>query len=399
MTGPLSGVRVLDLTRLLAGPFCTMILADLGADVIKIERPGQGDPARNLGPLVGDDEAAYFISINRGKKSITVNLFSEEGQELVRSMLPHCDVLVENFVPGTMARFGLEYESVKSLHPGLIYAAISGFGQDGPESQRPALDIVVQAMGGLISVTGQPDGPLTRPGASLGDSIAGVFTALSVLAALYQREATGQGQYIDISMLDCQVMMMENALSRYFSTGAVPGPIGARHPVAAPFQIFQASDSSFVVALLSDDPAVWHRFCKAIDRPDLATDARFQTNRDRMERYDDLLAPVLDELFLEKTASHWLSALTEADIPCGPVNSIADVAQDAQVNHRGMIAEIPHSSRGTWKVANTPFNFSQASSGPAGPSPGLGEHTSEILDGLLGISGDKVARLRDAGAI
>ena len=242
MTGPLSGVRVLDLTRLLAGPFCTMILADLGADVIKIERPGQGDPARNLGPLVGDNEAAYFISINRGKKSITLNLFSEEGQNLVHSMLPHCDVLVENFVPGTMARFGLEYEKVKSLHPGLIYASISGFGQDGPESQRPALDIVVQAMGGLISVTGQPDGPLTRPGASLGDSIAGVFTALSILAALYQREATGQGQYIDISMLDCQVMMMENALSRYFSTGAVPGPIGARHPVAAPFQIFQASD-------------------------------------------------------------------------------------------------------------------------------------------------------------
>ncbi len=399
MTGPLSGVRVLDLTRLLAGPFCTMLLADLGADVIKIERPGQGDPARNLGPLVGDDEAAYFISINRGKKSITLNLFSEEGQKLVHSMLPHCDVLVENFVPGTMARFGLEYERVKSLHPGLIYASISGFGQDGPESQRPALDIVVQAMGGLISVTGQPDGPLTRPGASLGDSLAGVFTALSILAALYQREATGQGQYIDISMLDCQVMMMENALSRYFSTGAVPGPIGARHPVAAPFQIFQASDRSFVVALLSDDPAVWHRFCGAIARADLAADARFQTNRDRMERYDELLAPVLDALFLEKPASHWLSALTAADIPCGPVNSIADVAADAQVNHRGMIAEIPHSSRGTWKVANTPFNFSQAATGPAGPSPGLGEHTSEVLDGLLGISGDEVARLRDAGAI
>ena len=398
MTGPLSGIRVLDLTRLLAGPFCTMILADLGADVIKIERPGQGDPARNLGPLVGD-EAAYFISINRGKKSITLNLFSEEGQNLVHSMLPHCDVLVENFVPGTMARFGLEYEKVKSLHPGLIYASISGFGQDGPESQRPALDIVVQAMGGLISVTGQPDGPLTRPGASLGDSIAGVFTALSILAALYQRNATGQGQYIDISMLDCQVMMMENALSRYFATGGVPGPIGARHPVAAPFQIFQASDRSFVVALLSDDPAVWHRFCKAIDRPDLAADSRFQTNRDRMECYDALLAPLLDELFLEKPASHWLSALTDADIPCGPVNSIADVAGDAQVNHRGMIADIPHSSEGTWKVANTPFNFSEAATGPAGPSPWLGEHTSEVLDCLLDISGDEVARLRNAGAI
>lgn len=375
-----------------------MILADLGADVIKIERPGQGDPARNLGPLVGD-EAAYFISINRGKKSITLNLFSEEGQNLVHSMLPQCDVLVENFVPGTMARFGLEYERVKSLHPGLIYASISGFGQDGPESQRPALDIVVQAMGGIISVTGQPDGPLTRPGASLGDSIAGVFTALSILAALYQREATGQGQYIDISMLDCQVMMMENALSRHFATGAVPGPIGARHPVAAPFQIFQASDRSFVVALLSDDPAVWHRFCKAIDRPDLAAEARFQTNRDRMKCYDALLAPLLEALFREKSASHWLSVLTAADIPCGPVNSIADVAQDTQVNHRGMIAAIPHSSKGTWKVANTPFNFSEASTGPAGPSPGLGEHTSEVLDCLLGMSGDKVTRLRNAGAI
>ena len=318
---------------------------------------------------------------------------------MVHSMLPHCDVLVENFVPGTMARFGLEYERVKSLHPGLIYASISGFGQDGPESQRPALDIVVQAMGGLISVTGQPDGPLTRPGASLGDSIAGVFTALSVLAALYQREVTGQGQYIDISMLDCQVMMMENALSRYFSTGAVPGPIGARHPVAAPFQIFQASDGSFVVALLSDDPAVWHRFCMAIDRPDLAADARFQTNRDRMKCYDELLAPLLEALFQEKPASHWLSVLTSADIPCGPVNSIADVAGDAQVNHRGMIAAIPHSSEGTWKVANTPFNFSEAATGPAGPSPGLGEHTSEVLDCLLGMSGEEITQLRNAGAI
>ena len=397
MEGPLSGIKVLDLTRLLSGPFCTMLLADLGADIIKVERPGMGDTARNLGPLVGD-QAAYFISINRGKKSITINLFSEEGKQVVRSLLGDSDILVENFVPGTMERFGLDYENIRGDYPKLIYASISGFGQDGPEAQRPALDIVVQAMGGLISLTGQPDGSLVRPGVSLGDSVAGIFTALAIVSALYQRGNNGLGQYIDMSMLDCQIMMVENALSRYFATGDVPGPIGARHPVAAPFQIFKAKDRDFVIAILTDDPSVWHRFCEAINEHDLAKDERFQGNRGRMDNYEDL-APLLEKIFSNGNADYWLDLLTQAGIPCGPVNDIAAVANHPQVKHRGMIAKIPEQSQGDWWVANSPFKFGDYETGPAGPSPLLGEHTLEILRESAGMSDHDIQRLKDIGAI
>ena len=397
MSGPLSGVRVLDLSRLLSGPFCTMLLSDLGAEVVKVERPGQGDPARNLGPRVGDD-AAYFISVNRGKKSITLDLFSEEGKRVFLSLVPHFDVLVENFVPGQMARSGLEYAGVRQVNPGLIYTSISGFGQDGPEARRPALDIVVQAMGGLLSVTGEPDGPLVRPGASLADSIAGVFGALAIVSALYRRRETGQGQHIDMSMLDCQVTMMENAFSRYFATGQVPGPLGSRHPAAAPFQAFQASDGPFVVAVLTDDPQTWQRFCEAIDSPELGNDARFRDNPGRVEHYDGLI-PRLENIFKARSAAHWLDVLSQAGFACGPVNDIAAVARDRQVAHRGMIATIDHKTEGTWRVANTPFNFSGDDTGPAGPSPGLGEHTQEVLEDLLKVSSEELGRLRSAGAI
>ena len=397
MTGPLHGVRVLDLSRVLSGPFCTMLLADLGAEVVKVEQPGKGDPARHLGPRV-DDDSAYFVSVNRGKQSITVDLSAEAGQRLLRDLLPRCDVLVENFIPGTMARLGLDYARVSDANPSLVYVSISGFGQDGPYARRPALDIVVQAMGGMMSVTGEPGGPPLRPGASLGDSVAGTFAALAIVSALFQRRETGRGQYIDLSMLDCQITLLENAFARYFATGEVPGPLGSRHPVATPFQAFRAADGYFVVALLTDDPQTWSRFCEAIGRADLAEDHRFLDNAGRTLHLAEL-GPALERTFQAKPMAWWIEVLTGAGVPCGPVNSVATAAEDAQVRHRGMLATIPRRAAGEWRVANTPFRLAGAPTGPAGPSPRLGEHTEEVLSRLLGLGAGEVERLREAGVV
>lgn len=397
MKGPLHGIRVLDVSRLLSGPFCTMLLADLGAEVIKVERPGDGDPARILGPKVGE-EGAYFISVNRGKKSITLDISVQEGQRVFRDIVPHFDVLLENFVPGTMARFGLDYPNLENLNPRLVYASISGFGQDGPAAGRPALDIITQAMGGIMSVTGEPGGAPIRPGASLGDSTAGLFTALTIVSALLQRQNSGRGQYIDMSMLDCQITMMENAFSRYFASGQVPGPLGSRHPAAAPFQAFRAADSYFVVALLTDDIDTWRRFCDAIGRPDLGGDERFMSNSDRV-KYIDTLAETLQLVFGQQPAIHWLTVLSEADIPCGPVNDIKAVIEDPQIQHRGMMTSIPNHFTGTWQVENTPFRLSDAQTGPAGPSPQLGEHTPMVLRELLGLSDTEIDSLKAQGVI
>lgn len=395
MKQPLTDVRVLDLSRLLSGPFCTMLLADLGAEVIKVERPLLGDPARELGPRVGDD-SAYFISVNRGKKSITLDLASEEGRRIILELAPHFDVLVENFVPGTMDRLGLDYETVNKRNPRIIYASISGFGQDGPYATRPALDVIVQAMGGIMSVTGEQGGPPIRPGASLGDSVAGLFTALAVVSALYERYKTGQGTHIDMSMLDCQVTMMENAFARYFATRQVPGPLGTRHPAATPFQEFSATDGYFVVALLTDDIAMWMRFCEVIDRSDLAHDPRFSTNQGRTDHYVDLERQ-LRMTFAQNSVAFWLEALLDAGIPCGPVKDIEQVIEDPQVRHRGMLASIPHKKKGKWIVANTPFKMGTRVSRPVGPSPALGEHTSEVLHRVLGMTEREEANLRKKG--
>ncbi len=397
MSGPLEGVRVLDLSRILSGPFCTMLLADLGAEVVKVERPGSGDPARSMTARIGDD-SAFFISVNRGKKSITLDVFTEKGRGLFLRFLPQFDVLVENFVPGTLAKAGLGYEQVKAINTRLVYASISGFGQDGPYAQRPALDIIVQAMSGLMSVTGEHGGPPLRPGASLGDSIPGTFAAVGILAALHQRERTGQGQHLDIAMLDTLVTMMENSFSRYFATGQTPEAIGSRHPGAAPFQAFRASDDWFVVAILSDDAGLWRRFCQAVGLPHLSDDLRFQDNRGRVQHVD-ALEQLLQEVFGKATKNHWLEALTQAGVPCGPVNTIAEVAQDPQVQHRGMLAAIPHPAAGAWLVANTPFKFSDAQAGAHGPSPALGQHTDEVLQGMLGLAPDAIGRLRENGVV
>ena len=397
MNGILHTIRVLDASRLLSGPYCTMLLADLGAEVLKVEHPRGGDPARTLEPFVGDD-SAFFLSVNRGKKSITLDLATQTGKDLFLRLLEQSDVLVENFVPGTMARFGLDYASVKDANPRLVYASISGFGQDGPEADRPALDIIVQAMGGIMSITGEPGGHVVRPGPSLGDSVAGTFAALSIVGALYQRHETGKGQYVDTAMLDCQVTLMENAFARFFATGVAPTPLGTRHPSAAPFQVFDASDGQFVIALLTNDEAAWHRFCEAIERPDLGADPRYQDNAGRMKHVNELVAE-LQKATAKKTAAAWLEILRAADIPCGPINDVAAVAADPQVAYRGMLPKIPHAQKGTWPVANTPFHLSGATTGPAGASPKLGEHTTTLLKELLGLSDDEIDALKKEGVI
>ena len=397
MNGPLKGVKILDVSRVLAGPFCTMLLADLGAEVVKVEQPGRGDPARHLRPFV-DEDSAYFISVNRGKKGITLDLSMEEGQSLFRNLLPSFDVLVENFVPGTMARFGLDYDSVKEANPHLIYASISGFGQSGPYSRRPAVDIIVQAMGGILSLTGEPGQPPIRPGASLGDSVAGLFTALAIVSGLFQRAISNKGQYIDTSMLDCQVTMMENAFARYFATDQVPGPLGSRHPATAPFQAFHGSDGDFVVAMLTDDPLAWHRFCFAIERHDLADDTRYQDNSGRVMHTEEL-SQALQQTFRKNQVDYWLSVLLDIGVPCGPVNTIKDVFEDAQVKHRGMIASIPHRSRTSWMVANSPFRFSDNVTGPTGSAPELGGSTQEVLQSFLNLSDEKIENLRGNNVI
>ncbi|HJM36607.1 MAG: CaiB/BaiF CoA-transferase family protein [Dehalococcoidales bacterium] len=392
MRGPLHGIRVLDVSRILAGPFCTMLLADLGAEVVKVEIPAGGDPARSLEPTIGGD-SVFFISVNRGKKSITLDLSTQDGQQIFRELVPHFDVLVENFVPGTMARFGVDYLSLKEINPRLVYASISGFGQDGPRAESPALDVTVMAMGGLMSITGQPGDEPLRPGASLADSVAGVFTALAIVSSLLQRQGSGLGQHIDMSMLDCQVTMMENPIARYFGTGQIPGPVGTRNPMAAPFQVFRASDGYFAVAMFSNDLNAWRYFCRVIGCPELGEDGRFKNNTVRT-KHVDALTDALQHVFSVQPVTYWLKLLSEADIACAPVNNVKEVIEDSQVKHRGMIATIPHHFAGTWPVTNTPFKMSASLTGPAGGSAGLGEHTRTILHELLGLSDVEIDALK-----
>jgi len=397
ISSPLTGVTVLEVSHILSGPFCTMLLADLGARVIKVERPTLGDEARRLGPQISGD-SAYFISVNRGKSSITVDLSRDEGRKIVRELCRRVDVFVENFVPGTMQKLGLDYAQLSLLNPRLVYASISGFGQNGPYAQNPALDIIVQAMGGIMSVTGEPNGPPVRPGASLGDSIAGLYATTAILAALLERERTGKGRYVDISMLDCQVTMMENAFARYFATGKVPGPLGSRHPAAVPFQSFATQDGYIVVALISDRSEPWGRFCTAIGHPELTKDSHFSDAAARVQNYA-ILAPLIEAAIRKKPSREWLDEFLRIGIPCGPVNTIEAVAKDSQVLHRGMIAEIPHQKAGKWRVANSPFKFSEFSSHPQGPSPELGEHTEEVLQEMLNYSPAEISRLKSLGLV
>lgn len=393
----LADVTVLDLTWVLAGPYASMILRDLGARVIKLERPPFGDVARTTAPYI-NNESGYFFSVNRGKESICLDLKRPEGRDLFLRLAEKVDVVMENFTPGTMESLGLGYDVLFARNPRLIYAATSGFGQTGPERLRPALDIVVQGMGGIMSITGEPDGPPVRPGISLGDIAAGLYTAIGILAALHERQRSGRGQMLDISMLDCQIAIQENAFMRYFATGEPPQPIGTRHPLATPFQAFPTKDGWIVLALSWGVPNQWELFCVTIGRADLIDDPRFDTPGLRTRHHAEL-EPMLNEALRRRSTEEWLHEFDAIGLPCGPLNDIPHAADQPQVKARDMLVEVEHPAGFSLKIPNSPLRLSRTPSGIQGPPPALGEHTDEVLTSLLALSDQEIADLRAAGVV
>lgn len=396
MSKPLEGIVILDLTRVLAGPFCTMVLSDLGAEIIKIEIPGTGDDSRAFGPFIGS-RSLYFLSINRGKKSISLNLKHPKGKEILRELVKKADVIVENYRPGTMEKLGLGYEELKVINPRIIYAAASGFGHTGPYTQRPAYDILAQAMGGIMSITGWQGSAPTRVGMSLGDITAALFTAIGVNAALYHREKTGLGQKVDVSMLDSQVAILENALVRFQSEGKNPEPLGNRHPTITPFQAYKGNDEYFVIAVGNDN--LWSTFCQAIERQDLLNDDRFTINKLRTENIEALNL-ILDKVFITKSAQQWLDLFEQVKLPCAPINSVEKVMHDEQVLARNMIVEVEDNIAGKVQIAGNPIKMTSIPEEPnRGKVPEVGEHNLEVYQALLGFTDNDLAALKQDGVI
>ncbi|ABR46917.1 Formyl-CoA transferase [Alkaliphilus metalliredigens QYMF] len=375
----LENIKVLDLTRVLAGPYATMVLADLGADIIKIEMPEIGDDSRQFGPHV-EGESAYFMSLNRNKRSMTLNLKTAKGREILLQMIKEVDVVVENFRPGTMEKLGLGYEVLRDVNPKLVYAVASGFGHTGPYRKRAAYDAIVQAMGGLMSITGHPGREPTRVGTSIGDITAGLFTAIGILTALMNRNESGMGQKVDVAMLDCQVAILENAIARHVVTGEIPGLGGNRHPAIVPFETFQTSDGEIMIAAGND--ILWAKLCIAMEQPRLIADERFKTNPLRNQYYEEL-KPVINGVIQLKTTKQWQEILDDAGVPNGPINRIDEVLADPQVQAREMIVEVAHPVAGKLKMPGIPIKLSDTAGQIRRPSPMLGQHTEEILKELL----------------
>jgi CoA:oxalate CoA-transferase len=383
-SGPLADLLVVDLTRVLAGPFCTLLLADLGARVIKIERPGRGDDARAIGPFLAG-RSAYFMSLNRGKESVALDLREAADRALFEALLARADVLVENFRAGVMERLGYGWESLHARHPRLVYAAVSGFGHSGPEAERPAYDMIVQALGGIMSLTGQPGSPPTRVGTSIGDIAGGLFAAVGIGAALHPRARTGEGTKVDVAMLDAQVGILENAIARFTATGEVPGPIGSRHPSIAPFQAFASADGHLVIAAGND--RLFGSLCEAIDRPGLAADERFVSNEARAHNADALEA-ALEEALRSRPTAQWLQRLAAAGIPCAPIQDVAQVLAHPQVAARNMLIHAVDPVAGSVQMAGNPVKlagFPDPSERP--PAPELDE-ARERLRRELGVGDD-----------
>ena len=387
----LEGLRVLDLSRVLAGPYCTMLLGDLGAEIIKIEQTGIGDDSRAYGPFIGK-ESAYFMSLNRGKKSIDLNLKDEADRQIFLDLVKQSDVVIENYRPGTMEKLGFEYEDLKKINPKIIYAAISGFGHSGPYRTRPAYDMIVQAMGGIMSITGEPGQAPVRVGSSIGDITAGIFGAVGILAAIEARHKTGEGQKVDIGMLDCQVAVLENAIARYLLSGEVPTPLGSRHPSIAPFQAFPTKD--YYVIMSAGNDALWAKLCNVLGTPELIEDPRFKTNNDRNINID-VLCEIINKISVTKTTAEWMEILEAGGLPVGPINTVDKVVHDPQVIARDMIVEVEHPVAGKMKVAGNPIKLSATPGEVKNPAPVLGQHTDEVLKGLLSWSDDQVAAYRN----
>ena len=374
--GILTGITVIDLTRVLAGPYCTMVLADLGARVIKVEAPGRGDDARQIGPFAGG-KSAYFMSLNRGKESIALDLKDAGDRAIFERLLETADVLAENFRAGAMERLGYGWEALHARYPRLIYAATSGFGSSGPYADRPAYDMVVQAMGGIMSLTGHPGNPPTRVGTSIGDIAAGLFTAIGINAALYSRTQSGVGVMVDVAMLDSQVAILENAIARYFSTGEIPGPIGSRHPSITPFEAFATADGYIVVAAGND--GLFRRLCETVGAPALAQDARFATNPLRTE-HCVALKHGIEVALAARPSRAWLDAFEAAGIPCGPIQNVAEVLSDPQVLARNMVVTADDADIGPTRMAGNPIKLSAFADPPTrAPAPSLDEHRAQIL--------------------
>ena len=376
MNGPLKDLLVVDLTRVLVGPYCTMILSDLGARVIKIEAPEIGDDSRKFGPFV-KDYSAYFMSLNRGKESIALNLKNEDDKKIFEKILAKADILVENFKPGTLEKWGFGWKQVSKKYPKLIYASASGFGQTGPLKELPAYDMVVQGMGGLMSVTGQPNSEPTRVGTSIGDITAGLFTAIGINAALYDRQKTGKGMYIDVSMLDCQIAILENAIARYLSKNEIPKPMGSRHPSIAPFEAFKTKDSYIIIAAGNDK--LFENLCNALDLKDLILDEKYKSNSLRSENMNEL-KKILEGKLINKTTNEWVKNLESLKIPCGPIFNIKEAVENPQVEARNMIVKAYHKVIGDFKLAGNPIKMSTYEDEKTrGDIPDLDEHREKIM--------------------
>ena len=376
MDGPLKNLLVLDLTRVLVGPYCTMMLSDLGARVIKVEAPEVGDDSRNFGPFI-DDYSAYFMSLNRGKESIALNLKNIDDKTIFEKILAKADILVENFKPGTLEKWGYGWKDVCEKYPKLIYASASGFGQTGPLKELPAYDMVVQGMGGLMSVTGQPNSEPTRVGTSIGDITAGLFTTIGINAALYDREKTGKGTFIDVSMLDCQIAILENAIARYLSKNEIPKPMGSRHPSIAPFEAFKTKDSHIIIAAGNDK--LFEKLCNVLQIPNIFKDEKFNNNSSRSKNMDEL-KEILEAKLSSKITTDWVNQMEKERIPCGPIYNIKEAVENPQIESRNMIVKAYHKVIGEFKLAGNPIKMSSYKDEKTrGNIPDLDEHRKKIL--------------------
>ena len=392
---PLEGVRVLDLTQIMAGPYCAMTLGDMGADVVKVEKPNGGDDARRMGPPFIEGESAAFLGINRNKRSVVVDMRTDGGREIVQELARRSDILIQNFRPGSLERMGLGYEQVREINPAIIYCTISGFGATGPYARRGGFDLVAQGMSGLMSVTGHPGAPPTKIGAPICDLNAGMFAAIGILTAYVNRLRTGTGQHVDTSLLEGGIAYTFWESAMYFATGEPPGPMGSAHRLTAPYQAFETADGYINVGAANQ--ANWERLSAAIGRDDLASDPRFARPRDRMENLGALVS-TLEETFARETTGHWLTALEAAGVPAGPIYTLDEVYADPQVRARDMVVETEHPTAGRVRNIGIPVKLSETPGAFRRPAPALGEHTDEVLR-ELGVSDARAAELRESGAV
>lgn len=397
MSGPLSGLKVLSFCRALAGPYATMTLADLGAEVIKVESPGSGDQTRNSIPRI-NGVSSYFLSVNRGKKSLTLDLKHEKGRQIAVELIKQSDILVENFRPGVMKRLKLDYETVSRINPRLVYASLSGFGQTGPYAEQPAYDMLAQGMGGVISLTGSGEegAPAVRVGYSIGDLAAALFCVIGIQAALLERQVSQKGQWVDVSMMDSQVALAENAMVRYMATGDIPKPLGSRHPIAAPFQIYETKDKPMVLIAYSVE--LWAAFCKAAGKEEWIEHEMFGSPLGRLNHYDAFNRSMAD-LMRSRTYREWADAFKGTAVMFGPVNNMADLVADPQVKEREMIVEVTHPQAGPHRIVNCPIKLSRTPSGVEKAGPVLGADTDTLLSDLLSLSQQEIEKLRESGII